>query len=161
MLATILINQDHPDWPDVEERIRAAVFATLHLLPSDDPSVPVVEVGITLTGDTQIQTYNRCYRGVDRPTNVLSFAMEDETTPLQRVPGEPRLLGDILLSYETITHEATQQGKIFLDHLTHLVVHGVLHLLGFDHERSVQAAFEQESLEIAILAGLGIGDPYA
>ena len=114
-------------------------------------------VGIVLTDDAEQRTLNRTWRGKDAPTNVLSFATADgETT---RPPGAPVLLGDVVLAYETVAREAVEQSKPLADHLRHLVVHGVLHLLGFDHETDTEAAI-MEAREIAILAGLGVPDPY-
>ncbi len=108
-----------------------------------------LEVSLVLSDDARVRVLNRDYRDQDRPTNVLSFAS-----------GETPLLGDVVLARETVVREAAEQGKDAGDHLTHLVVHGVLHLLGYDHETDGDAA-EMESLEVAILAGLKIGDPYA
>ena len=113
------------------------------------------EVSMVFTDDARIQVLNRQYRGKDRPTNVLSFP----AAPL--VPG--RLgppLGDIVLARETIALESEAQGLDFADHLTHLIVHGFLHLLGYDHEAHGEAVV-MERLETAILGRLGIADPYA
>ncbi|MBF0381876.1 MAG: rRNA maturation RNase YbeY [Magnetococcales bacterium] len=118
-----------------------------------------VEVGIQLTDDSEIQQYNRTYRGIDKATNVLSFALMDgEEDPF--IEDGPTPLGDILLAYETIVKESTEQNKPFLHHVTHLVVHGTLHLLGYDHERSPQDAQQQEAREVAILAKLNLPNPY-
>lgn len=105
-------------------------------------------IALVLTDDARIQAFNRDYRGKDKPTNVLSFPSD--------APGE---WGDILLAYETIAREAAQQGKSFPAHLTHLLVHGTLHLLGYDHEKQAEAA-EMEALEMAILSQLGLANPY-
>ncbi len=108
-----------------------------------------------LSEDATVRALNRQWRGQDKPTNVLSFAAGAETAP----PGAPCLLGDVVLAYETVAAEAKAQGKPMAHHLCHLVVHGVLHLLGFDHERAAEAE-RMEALETVILAGLGIADPY-
>jgi probable rRNA maturation factor len=113
-------------------------------------------VDVTLADDAEQRRLNRTYRGKDMPTNVLAFP--------QRVPGSPRsdqpvLLGDVVLAFETVRREAAEQNKPFANHLRHLVVHGVLHLLGFDHENAAEAA-AMESREIKILAQLGVPDPY-
>jgi probable rRNA maturation factor len=113
-----------------------------------------VELAVTLTDDARIRVLNRDWRGKDRPTNVLSFPFDDAPA----APG-PRHLGDVILARETIAGEAAAQGKVLADHFTHLVVHGVLHLLGHDHMKKTEAK-RMESLEIAILARLGIADPY-
>lgn len=105
------------------------------------------EVSVVLADDNFVQGLNREYRGKDKPTNVLSF------------PQDPPMLGDIVLAFETIEREASEQNKDFAAHLTHLLVHGVLHLLGYDHEDD-QEASEMEGLEIEILQKMGINNPY-
>ena len=117
-------------------------------------------VALVLSDDASIAAHNTTWRGQARPTNVLAFAAfaPDEIAGLRAAPG--RLLGDIVLAYETCAREARDQGKSLLDHATHLVVHGYLHLLGFDHEED-DAAVEMEGLESAILDELGLADPYA
>jgi len=116
-----------------------------------------LEVSILLTDDAQVQELNRDYRQQDKPTNVLSFAALDEDSPLP--PDGPILLGDVIVAYQTTEREARDEGKSFADHLSHLVVHGVLHLLGYDHLGDDEAE-EMESLERSILAALGVPDPY-
>ncbi|MBF0455257.1 MAG: rRNA maturation RNase YbeY [Magnetococcales bacterium] len=118
-----------------------------------------VEVGVQLADDAQIRHYNQLYRGVDKSTNVLSFALMDgEEEPL--ASDGPLPLGDIILAYETVLNESQAQNKPFESHLVHLTVHGTLHLLGYDHEQSEQEAQHQEKREIAILATLGLPNPY-
>jgi probable rRNA maturation factor len=112
-------------------------------------------VDVTLTDDAEQQQLNRIYRGEDAPTNVLAFPQADTAPPADA----PVLLGDVVLAFETVRREAAEQRKPFADHLSHLVVHGVLHLLGFDHEKAADAA-AMEAREIKILAGLGVPDPY-
>jgi len=113
------------------------------------------ELSIVLGDDALVQALNRQWRGQDKPTNVLSFPVAPMTLP----PGAPRLLGDVVLAFETLAAEAAAQGKPLAHHLRHLVVHGVLHLMGYDHEAAGEAA-RMEALEVAVLAGLGIPDPY-
>lgn len=113
-------------------------------------------VGIVLTDDTEQRELNRRWRGQDAPTNVLSFATADAAPP----PGAPVLLGDVVLAFETVAREATEQAKPLADHLRHLVVHGVLHLIGFDHDSEAEAAV-MEAREAAILTRLGVPDPYS
>jgi probable rRNA maturation factor len=108
------------------------------------------EVAILLTGDAEMQALNRQWRGKDVPTNVLSF-------PSGEGAGH---LGDVALAYETVEGEAKQRNTSIADHAAHLVVHGMLHLLGYDHERE-DDAIKMERLETEILATLGIADPYA
>lgn len=120
---------------------------------------PPVEISLVLTSDAAVQELNRDWRGQDKPTNVLSFATQDEEdAPV--VVGAPLLLGDIVMAFGTCRREATEQGKEFAHHAAHLVVHGVLHLLGWDHEEDESEAEEMERLEAAILARFGIADPY-
>ena len=102
---------------------------------------------IVLANDRLQRRLNRDFRGTDKPTNVLSFA------------SAPEGLGDVVLALETVTREARTQGKSLADHVAHLVVHGVLHLMGYDHETGREAA-RMERLEARILDGLGIADPY-
>ena len=114
-----------------------------------------LEVTILLADDASVRTLNARYRGRDMPTNVLSFPAEAEA-----LPGEARLLGDIVLAFETCRREAAEQGKPLSDHLVHLVVHGTLHLLGYDHEEPAEAE-TMEALERRLLARMGVPDPYA
>jgi probable rRNA maturation factor len=110
-------------------------------------------VGVLVEDDAAIRELNRRWRGVDKPTNVLSF-------PAAAAPSiAPRHIGDIAISYETTIREAEAQARPFAHHLTHLAVHGFLHLLGYDHQADA-AAEEMEDLERKILARLGIPDPY-
>ena len=144
--------------PDAEElcsRVAAmtlAAAADLVDLPGDR-----LEVSLVLTDDAQVQELNRDYRSQDKPTNVLSFAALDADSPIP--PDGPILLGDVIIARETCLREAEEENKKVLHHLSHLVVHGVLHLLGYDHNEDDEAE-EMESLERSILAGLGVPDPY-
>ncbi|MGH6673841.1 MAG: rRNA maturation RNase YbeY [Xanthobacteraceae bacterium] len=115
-------------------------------------SIPSAEVAIVLADDSAIRLLNRQWRGVNKATNVLSFPTEDR-------PGEPPLLGDIVLAYETIAREAQDEGKPFTHHVAHLAVHGFLHLLGYDHQRSRDADI-MERLERRILRRLAVPNPY-
>ena len=110
------------------------------------------ELAIVLTNDSAIRLLNRDWRGTDAATNVLSF-------PAQNAIGEPPLIGDIVLAFETIAREAHDEGKPFAHHVAHLTVHGFLHLNGYDHQRSKDAE-EMEQLERKILQRLAIPDPY-
>lgn len=144
------IEIEDPAWTaalaDAEALVMAAAEATL-------ASEGAVSEGVTLllTDDATIRDLNRRFRQQDKPTNVLSFP----------APTNPeRFLGDIALAYGVCAREAAEQDKPLAHHLQHLVAHGVLHLLGYDHISDAEA-FEMEGLERAVLAGLGIPDPYA
>ena len=113
------------------------------------------QASIVLADDPLLRSFNRTYRGKDVPTNVLSF-------PFQARPGGDgaAYLGDVVLAAETVAREAADQGSSLRDHFQHLVIHGVLHLLGFDHETDAEAEV-MERIEIEVLAGFGIADPYS
>ncbi len=116
-----------------------------------------IELSITLADDAEQCRLNRDYRGQDRATNVLAFSIWQ---PGMRTPPQvPLLLADVVLAFETVAREAAEQGKPLADHLRHLIVHGVLHLLGHDHQTPAESV-RMESLETAILAELGVPDPY-
>ncbi len=111
------------------------------------------EIAVVLTDDEEMRTLNRTWRDRDEPTNVLAF-------PSGRAPGGAAVLGDVVIAYETALAEAGEAGIRLQDHVSHLVVHGVLHLLGFDHLEDRQAE-RMEDLERRALASLGIADPYS
>ena len=112
------------------------------------------EVSILFTDDAEMQALNRRWRGLDKPTDVLSFPAEGP-----EIPGAPAYLGDIALGYETAMADAATMGRPAEAHVSHLLVHGFLHLLGYDHLESADAAV-MEPLEAVILADLGWPDPY-
>lgn len=121
------------------------------------------EVSVLLTDDATVQALNAAYRGQDRATNVLSFPTFDPLPrhrPPPETPLEPALLGDVVLAADIVQTEAAAAGTPLADHLAHLLVHGTLHLLGYDHQDDA-AAMAMESLERSILADLGVPDPYA
>jgi probable rRNA maturation factor len=134
-------------WPDMAALAQRCLDAVL----ADDPR----DVAVLLTSDDEIQGLNKQWRGNDKPTNVLSFPAADMPLP----PGEMAPLGDLVLAYETVAAEAKEQGKPFENHVAHLIVHGLLHLLGLDHETDEEADV-MEQRERDILARLGIPDPY-
>lgn len=113
----------------------------------------IAELSIVLLDDAEQQVLNRQWRQIDKPTNVLSFPQIEPFAPVLGI------LGDITLARETLDREAAEQGVSFVDHFTHLVVHGFLHILGYDHIDE-QDALVMEGLETQILATLGIADPY-
>ncbi len=138
--------------PDAEDLVRSAVTAAWRA-GGGEPST-AVEISVVLADDATVRALNRDHRGKDKPTNVLSFPIGADGGP-----AAPVMLGDVVLACETVTAEAAAQGKSVADHLRHLVVHGVLHLAGHDHEDDA-AAERMERLETRILAELGVGDPY-
>lgn len=154
-------NWPDKDWQSITERAAiAAVLASPHAhLAEDDFDC---ELAIKLTNDNAVQALNAQYRGKNKPTNVLSFPLvqRDLLTGLANSDDGEVLLGDIALAFETCTREAEEKGISLTDHAVHLIVHGVLHVIGYDHEEEA-AANEMERMETAILDRLGIPDPYA
>jgi len=140
--------------PEAEAIAAAAARAALARTAGPPASAPVI-LGLILPDDAEQRGLNRTYRGRDAATNVLSFVTADPATPA----GAPVLLGDVVLAFATVEREAAEQQKTLADHLRHLVVHGVLHLLGFDHEGAAEAE-AMEAHEIEILRTLGVPDPY-
>ena len=128
--------------PDVEAIVERAAQAALGTVEGD--------IVVLLTDDAAVRELNGRFRDKDRPTNVLSFPAPENAAPH---------LGDIVLAYGVCATEAEAQGKTLADHLSHLVVHGVLHLLGRDHEDDAEAE-EMEAEEREILAQIGVADPY-
>lgn len=152
-----------PEWKasflDVEEIARQAVELTFEVATMPRPLFgKPLEASIVLANDDLVQVLNREYRGKDKPTNVLSFAAMDAGGPVPDGASVP--IGDVIVSYQTIEREAAEQEKFFKDHFTHMVVHGTLHLLGYDHENEDEANI-MEALEIRILERMNIQNPYA
>lgn len=139
--------------PDAEHIAHAAAKLALDGIEQAER----MEIGIVLTNDTEIRDLNRTWRGQDKPTNVLSFPGDTETGLLDA----PILLGDVVVAFETAAREVDRDrmAASLADHLAHLIVHGVLHLLGYDHEIDSEAE-EMERLETELLAKLGIPNPY-
>ena len=143
------------DWPrlgDAGALARRAVEAAF-AAAANTPREPV-EISVLLSDDASVQVLNRRWRGLDKPTNVLSFPASAQPSP-----AGPRPLGDLVLAYETVARESQEEGKSLADHVTHLLVHGTLHLLGYDHEVEHEAE-AMEAREVEALARLGIGNPY-
>ncbi len=142
--ADILIN--FSSWekhPGLKELIKIAIKQTV----SNVDIRGYNEISILLTSDTQVEQLNRQYRSINQPTNVLSF------------PSEKPHLGDIILSYEYIQKELINLNKKFEEHISHLIIHGTLHLYGFDHENDKNAV-TMENMERHIMSELGYNDPY-
>lgn len=144
------------DWPLPNEKIFEQIAEkTLSTVKWDRECV----ISVLFTNDSYIRDLNKTYRGKDKPTNVLSFSgyCKDLLHVLPKTESIP--LGDIIFALETIRHEAINQNKSFENHLNHLFVHGLLHLLGYDHETEAEATI-MEQLEIDILSALLIPNPY-
>ncbi len=148
------------DWQPLATR---AVISTIAATPHADLSTTTanIEISIRLTSDAEIQTLNHSYRQHDKPTNVLSFPMvqPDLIDTLSNTDDGEVLLGDIVLAYETCAREAADRDVPLEDHATHLIVHGVLHLLGYDHMTDADAD-TMEAIEHDVMAALGLHDPY-
>jgi probable rRNA maturation factor len=153
---TVMIEVEEPGWltlSAVEATVEGAVSAALKALSVESGAG---EINVLLTDDESVAEMNSMWRGKHAATNVLSFP----APPSLPVPeGEARLFGDIVLAYGVVMREAKEQGKTPEDHATHLIVHGTLHLFGFDHQSESEAS-RMEQLETDILGGLGVADPY-
>lgn len=156
--------QDTP-WPqgDWEALALQATDVTLAATPYATFATmsATVEISLRLTSDAEVQTLNRQYRGKDKPTNVLSFPMvqPDLIETLANTDDGEVLLGDIVLAHETCAREAADRNVPLEAHATHLIVHGVLHLLGYDHMNDAEAE-AMEAIERHVMAALGLHDPY-
>jgi len=151
-------SEDWPagDWDALAERMVAAAASVAPELANSR-----LEASLLFTSDAEIHTLNRDWRGRDKPTNVLSFPMLERADLLALAPeGPPEMLGDIALAHETCAREAADKGVRLEDHAAHLILHGLLHLAGHDHEISDDDAVRMEALEVKALALVGIADPY-
>ena len=145
-----------PDWEALTER---AATSLAHVAP--ELANPRLSASVLFADDAEVHALNAQWRGKDKSTNVLSFPMLEREELLALAPdGPPELLGDIALALETCTREAADKGLSLEHHAAHLIVHGLLHLAGYDHETSPEDARAMESLEIKALAQMGIADPY-
>ncbi len=145
-----------PDWEDLALRAAAALAEVAPELAN-----PRLQVSLLFADDAEVHELNREWRGKDKPTNVLSFPMLERADLLAlSADGPPELLGDIALALETCAREAADKGIALADHAVHLIIHGLLHLAGHDHELGSDEARAMELLEIKTLALLGIADPY-
>ncbi len=152
----IAVTIDSSAWqaalPEAEALAARAVEAAL----GGSEVAPDTEISIVLSGDDRVRALNRDYRGADAATNVLAFTQGGAAASAQVAPV---LLGDVIVAYETAARESADQNKPLAHHLSHLLIHGVLHLLGYDHDEPA-AAERMEDRERQILAGLRIPDPY-
>jgi probable rRNA maturation factor len=144
------------DWADLAE---AAAEAAMEVAP--ELANPRLSASVLFTSDAEVHVLNREWRAKDKPTNVLSFPMMARPD-LIALPhdGAPELLGDLALAFETCAREAAEKGVPVEHHAAHLIVHGLLHLAGLDHELSTADAEAMEALETKALAKMGIADPY-
>ncbi len=150
-----------PPWPQGEWEELAARAADAAATVAPELAHPRLAASLLFTSDMEIHTLNREWRQRDKPTNVLSFPMLEREELLALAPdGPPELLGDIALAHETCAREAAEKGVSLADHAAHLIVHGLLHLAGHDHETSAADADAMEALEIKALALMGVADPY-
>ena len=149
---------DDADWLAFGDASIAVTEAAAAVSRCAELAIGHAEAAVALASDAEVRALNAAYRGKPKPTNVLSFPAF--VSPGSRpAPGERRMLGDIILARETVLHEAAEQGLSPRHHLQHLVVHALLHLLGYDHDNEPDAR-AMEALEVRILAGMGIPDPY-
>ena len=144
-------------WEAIARRAAEAAVAE-SAFPQLATGAAAAEISITLTGDEQVQALNAQWRGRDKPTNVLSFPMQEPDT-LAKVAEAELLLGDIVLARGVCEAEAADKGISVEQHAAHLLVHGTLHLLGYDHHDDGQAE-DMEAREVRALARLGIANPY-
>lgn len=149
------ISVEAGDWPDEAALTRLVDRAVLAAF-AETGATGHSELSIVFSDDTHIRSLNANWRGKDKPTNVLSFP----AFPFPKGGLLPPMLGDIVLAAETVAREAALEDKPLDNHITHLVIHGLLHLLGYDHETDTEAE-EMEAIERSALARLAIPDPYA
>jgi probable rRNA maturation factor len=143
-------------WEELAERAAAALAQVAPELAN-----PRLSASLLFTSDEEVHTLNREWRERDKPTNVLSFPMLEREDLLALAPeGPPELLGDIALAYETCASEAEDKGLPLDHHAAHLLIHGLLHLAGHDHELGTDEAEAMEALEVKALALIGVADPY-
>lgn len=149
------------DWSALADRAaRAAFAASRHSALAESPIA--IEISVKLTDDEEVRSLNASFRDKDKATNVLSFPMLDSAllAALATAGGGEVLLGDVVLASEVCAAEAQAKGIGKADHAAHLIVHGTLHLLGYDHEEGDAEAEAMEALERDALKALGIADPY-
>lgn len=150
----------HTAWrtalPEARRVTRKAALAAL-ALTSEPPAAS--ELAVVLADDAMVRALNKDYRGIDKATNVLAFRYADGGSAPVPVPEAGEALGDVVVALETARREAETAGRSLDEHLSHLVIHGVLHLLGYDHTNDPDAE-TMENLEIQALAGIGIANPY-
>lgn len=168
----ILFDTGNGPWRDILPNLESVCQATVQKAFDKGWSGPYgqlllsgrrIEVGLRLTDDAEVHQLNKQFRDIDSATNVLSFAGLDGDEMIfgagSEMAGLPLLLGDIIIAWETCEREAREESKKLGDHLSHLIVHGMLHLLGYDHQIDDDAEI-MEQLEVSVLASLGVNNPY-
>ena len=163
LVETDIVAGDWPalDWPALADAaVRAALAQSPHGHVAD--GAIIIEVSVRLTDDAEVQTLNRDYRAKDKPTNVLSFPMvqADLIDGLANSDDGEVLLGDIVLAAQTCAREAAEKDWALPDYAQHLIVHGLLHLLGYDHELGEPQATAMEALESEACRAIGLPEPY-
>lgn len=156
-----------PQWKNVDDwqkRSEKAARAALSVSPYGELAEQsfALEISIKLSGNDEVQQLNAAYRGKDKPTNVLSFPLvpRDLLGSLSNSDDGEILLGDLIMAHDVCSREAQEKSISMADHASHLLVHGILHLLGYDHETEADALI-MEALEVKALHNLGIANPYA
>jgi probable rRNA maturation factor len=160
--------------PNVEDICKTAASTAMDVKPTRDveeslqsflPRLPLLEgtpreISVLLTDDKFMTGLNRDYRNKDQPTNVLSFSNFGKGIELPELPEEETLIyGDVVVAFETVQNEAESEGKTLEGHLCHMIIHGVLHLLGYDHIEDLEAE-KMEAMEVQMLGSLGFDDPH-
>lgn len=158
-LPIIDIDIAYPQWHELLNSCLLMIENAVQLtLEKGIDSQKKFEISFLFTSDEEIQKLNKQYRDKDKPTNVLSFSQIENISEIENMR-DPIALGDVILGWETVSWEAADQGKVLAHHLVHLIIHGIMHLIGFDHGDDA-AAHEMEALEIDILRQLNIPNPY-
>lgn len=161
MSLQIHITQNSEVWdqvPNLQALVERGIHLALQKVLATEIGAHDIHVDVTLTDEPEITRINKQFRGKEGPTNVLSFPQYESVEQIQH-QSEFILLGDMVFSYTTLKNEAESEGKTFEDHMTHLLVHSALHLVGFDHKEDMQAK-QMEALEIQLLSEVGILNPY-
>jgi len=155
----IALEAEWPSPPDWESLALRAADAAAQVAP--ELANARLSASLLFADDAEVRELNSEWRGKDKPTNVLSFPMLEREDLLSLAPDDPpELLGDIALALETCAREADEKGVPLEHHAAHLIIHGLFHLAGYDHETGAQEAAAMEALEIKALALIGIADPY-
>lgn len=168
VIPLITLTVQDPQWMTMhsesyyDQVITKVANAVLERVSQDRESMPfsgqTIEISVLLASNDEVQSLNKKFRGKDKPTNILSFESGLQTN---MIPDAPQQLGDMVLAFGIVHQEAQEQGKLFDQHLTHLFIHGLLHLCGYDHETEDEA-HNMESLEIEIMDSVfNYPNPYA